>query len=496
MVLAALLAALGGLLAGGAPAHAAGDPLPPVKHVWIIQLENKSYDESFVANSNTYLWHDLPAQGALLRQYYGTGHLSLDNYIAQLSGQAVNLDTQLDCSRVVNVTPGTITPTTTVGGVTNPASGQANGPGCVYPSGVVTLADQLEAAAPTTATKSLAWRGYLGDMGRNPKREQVTCGRPLDASGQPADPAAIGNPPAVGGTADGTQGATATDQYAARHNPFIYFHSIIDDPQRCSAHVVPLEPTAGGPAGGLAADLASAATTPAFSYITPNLCDDAHDATCVGPNLAGGTQGGLFAADLFLKKWVPKITASPAFADGGMLVVTFDEGDVAGALDVGSSSAPALAAQTATSCCLQPPAQVTPLNGVAANGIAGNGGGQVGAVVLSPFVRPGSVSDIGYNHFSLLRSLEDLLGVTSGGADGKGHLGYAALPVGTRAPTTTLTAATSQFVPFGCDVFTAADGCAPVGTLPESRWVVGLPLIALAGGAALVAWRRRRPASA
>jgi hypothetical protein len=54
----------------------------------VIELENKSFDAAFVQNTNTYLWRTLPSQGNLLRQYYGTGHLSLDNYISELSGMA------------------------------------------------------------------------------------------------------------------------------------------------------------------------------------------------------------------------------------------------------------------------------------------------------------------------------------------------------------------------------------------------------------------------
>jgi hypothetical protein len=51
-------------------------------------------------------------------------------------------------------------------------------------------------------------------------------------------------------------------------------------------------------------------------------------------------------------------------------------------------------------------------------------------VVLSPFIRPGTVSSEPYNHYSLLRSVEDIFDL--------GHLGYAAEP-GLR--------------PFGDDVF-------------------------------------------
>ena len=69
-----------------------------VKHVWLIILENKSYDATFTGlNNNTYLWKTLPAQGVLLKNYYGTGHFSLDNYISMVSGQATQPDTQDDC---------------------------------------------------------------------------------------------------------------------------------------------------------------------------------------------------------------------------------------------------------------------------------------------------------------------------------------------------------------------------------------------------------------
>ena len=51
-----------------------------IKHVWLIILENKSYDATFTGlNNNTYLWQTLPSQGVLLKNY-GTGHFSLDNY--------------------------------------------------------------------------------------------------------------------------------------------------------------------------------------------------------------------------------------------------------------------------------------------------------------------------------------------------------------------------------------------------------------------------------
>ena len=56
------------------------------------------------------------------------------------------------------------------------------------------------------------------------------------------------------------------------------------------------------------------------------------------------------------------------------------------------------------------------------------GGGQVGAVLLNPdWIKAGSTDDaVTYNHYSALRTFEDVLGIRFGGADRHGHLGFAA----------------------------------------------------------------------
>ena len=97
-------------IASAAPAHPAssskevtisstGLKSGAIKHVWLIILENKSYDATFTGlNQNSYLWKTLPKQGVLLKNYYGTGHSSMDNYLSLVSGQAPEEDTQEDCS--------------------------------------------------------------------------------------------------------------------------------------------------------------------------------------------------------------------------------------------------------------------------------------------------------------------------------------------------------------------------------------------------------------
>jgi hypothetical protein len=178
--------------------------LPPVQHVFIVMLENEDAASTFGPDSPApYLSQTLRSKGAFIPNYYGVTHLSLGNYIALLSGQGSNPQTQADCMVYNEFTS-----------AGTGSDGQALGQGCVYPSSVRTVANQLLA-------HGLTWKGYMEDMGNNPARESATCGHPP-----------IGAP-------DPTQQAEVGDQYAARHNPFVYFHSIIDTPA-CAARDVPL----------------------------------------------------------------------------------------------------------------------------------------------------------------------------------------------------------------------------------------------------------------
>src|SRR5258706_6246574 len=79
---------------------------PAIGQVWIIELENKGFNQTFGPGTLApYLANTLTAQGELLTQYYGTGHVSLDNYVAEVSGQAPNAATQSDCQVYADFTP-------------------------------------------------------------------------------------------------------------------------------------------------------------------------------------------------------------------------------------------------------------------------------------------------------------------------------------------------------------------------------------------------------
>jgi len=351
-VVAAALAV--GLLAAPAVAKSSGakssSKQPPIKHVFVINLENKSYDETWGASSPApYLSQTLKAQGLLLDQYFAVAHVSLPNYVAEISGQGPSKATQSDCIAAYSEFAQTGTGT----------DGQALGDGCVYPSSVKTIADQLTA-------KKLTWKGYMEDM-------PAPCTHP------------------VIGAADDHVVAKADGAYATRHNPFVYFHSIVDSPS-CAQNDVPLTQ--------LETDLASVKTTANYNMITPNVCNDGHDDKC-----PDGSTGGLTAANTWLQTWVPKITSSPAFKKDGLLVITFDEAEVVGG------------AADATSCCNQPqPPNVTN------SGLSGPGGGRIGALLLSPYVKAASTNSTPYNHYALLCSIENLFGLDKLGYAGQSGL--------------------------------------------------------------------------
>ncbi len=416
-----------------------GTPVGAISHVWLIILENKSYDESFTGlNQNSYLWQTLPEQGALLTNYYGTGHFSMDNYISLVSGQAPSYAVQDDCSTTANmtnnnsgiITTGTVGTTTDTDGTADGSGTFTNTPnptgagngnygqlevhggvdallannGCVYPTDVPTMFNQFNSAG-------VSWKAYAQDLGGAqpvgattyvtgstpgvtdtvPGRDDGACGYPGMASNDPVtNPTNLVAPTGDVTSFTGAQPANAggngdpADQYVAKHFPPGWFTSLTGESAGTQNTVSypaqpalneptvpeydgPGAPTSGAsdtncdanhisnlddPTYGLAHDLSlPASEVPAFNWITPNNCSDAHDATCQGNNLSGafnanGTPnytpsglaaydpeattpanytGGLYAADLFLRYYIPLIEQSPAFKAGGLIDVTFDE---------------------------------------------------------------------------------------------------------------------------------------------------------------------------
>jgi hypothetical protein len=147
--------------------------------------------------------------------------------------------------------------------------------------------------------------------------------------------------------------------YAAKHNPFVFFDDLTgngnaQDPG-CIAHNRPLPE--------LDADLASGSVA-RYNFITPNLCNDMH-------NSCAPTRNKKRQGDDFLAAWVPKILASQAWQDGGVLFITWDEAGLLG------------------------------------------GDGPIGMIVLSPLARGGGYhNQIHYSHSSTLLTLQEIFGVS------------------------------------------------------------------------------------
>jgi phosphatidylinositol-3-phosphatase len=333
--------------------------LPAVKHVFVVMLDDEPYATAFgPASPAKYLTGTLEKQGELLLRYYAVAHEGLADGIALLSGQGPTEATATNCSTYSEISP-----------ASSGSDGQILGNGCVYPSSTQTLMSQLSA-------KHLTWKAYVEGIDEG-SGTLGACAHPVSGA---ADPSATS--PAAGATAPG---------YQTWRNPFVYFSSVAGSPA-CASKDVGMS--------ALKGDLASENSTASFSYIAPGPCDDGNPAPCTP-----GKAGGMGAADAFLQKVVPEILASKAYKQNGLLAITVDDAPATG--EYADSS----------SCCGQPKFPNLPApTGVAK--LSGSGGGQVGLLMLSPFIKKGGgLAQETYDHFSLLATIEQLFGL--------GKLGYA-----------------------------------------------------------------------
>src|SRR5947209_13787838 len=148
---------------------------------------------------------------------------------------------------------------------------------------------------------------------------------------------------------------TNSGEYVARHNPFVFFDSVRNNLNYCLAHVRPYTE--------LATDLANN-TVPRYNFLTPNLTNDTHDASCTGCN--SRAQG-----DHWLSIEIPKLLASQAYQNNGAVFITWDEGSTTGS--------------------------------------TGTKDGPIGMIVLSPLAKGnGYANSIHYTHSSTLRTFQDI----------------------------------------------------------------------------------------
>jgi phosphatidylinositol-3-phosphatase len=342
------------------PSLPAKPKLPAIKHVFVVMLSGEPYATAFgPASPASYLAGTLEKRGELLVRYYAIAHEGLADGVALLSGQGPTEATAANCPVY-----GPIAPASTG------SDGQTLGNGCIYLQSTPTLMGQL-------AAKKLTWKAYIEGIGEGPG-ESRPCAHPLAGAADPSAARAPGQP--VAG-------------YQTWRNPFVYFQAVAGAPT-CATRDVGMD--------GLAGDLAVQAHTANFTYIAPGPCHDGSPTPC-----APGKTSGMVAADGFLQEIVPKILSSKAYKKDGLLAITVDRAPSSG--EYADSS----------SCCGQPRFPNLPApTGAAA--LSPAGGGQVGMLLLSPFIKKGGglVQDP-YNHYSLLATVEQLFGLSK--------LGYAGL---------------------------------------------------------------------
>ena len=138
--------------------------------------------------------------------------------------------------------------------------------------------------------------------------------------------------------------------YAMKHDPFMYYLDVRNDPARCG-RVVPLRQ--------LKADLAANAL-PRFAWITPNTCHDMHDCSVA-------------TGDRFLQSWVPRIVSQ--LGTDGIVIVLFDEGS------------------TSLGCCRQA------------------SGGHIAGLIAGPGAAAGVIVRTRVDQYSVLRLIEDAFGL-------------------------------------------------------------------------------------
>jgi phosphatidylinositol-3-phosphatase len=142
---------------------------------------------------------------------------------------------------------------------------------------------------------------------------------------------------------------SSSGRYAARHNPAVYYRRIGN--RACHRHVLPL----GTRGSGRLRKALGHRGTPAYMFVTPNLCHDMHDCSVA-------------VGDLWVSAWVRMIVKTRAYRAGHTAIfLTFDEGS--------------------------------------------NRNGHITTVVVSPYTPAGKVSHRRYSHYSLMRTTANVLGI-------------------------------------------------------------------------------------
>ena len=324
--------------------------VPAYQHIFVIIAENKGFDQLMSHPQWTPNLHKLAGEYGLASRFYTEVHSSEGNYIALLGGDTFGIhdDDAFFCKP----------------GPKNEFCEKADKPNYVDHSiAARSLMDQM-------AEKGLTWKAYMEDI-------------PTAGSLYPRWPS---RDYPIKGMPDGL--------YAAKHNGFVSFKSVEDEP-----YVARMQQLVGF--RQLYDDLA-ANRLPNYAHIVPNQCNEMHGMG--GPhvprdcNEKNDLPGLIRRGDKEIGMLVDKIVHSNVWSDPGnaAIVVTFDENN-----KEERRSGP-------QGCCGYDP-----------NSLANFGGGHVMTIVITNHGPRHLVDPTPYNHYSLLRTVEDAFGIAE-------HLGHAA----------------------------------------------------------------------
>jgi hypothetical protein len=388
---------------GGQTVPSGDANLPKVGHVFEIGLSTTGYQAALGDKAATYL-RSLTRQGTVLSGYRSLGSSELADELASVSGQLPNPDTRGGCTTFTEFK---------TGAVAN-AKGFVPGHGCVYPETALTIGDQVTSSGHT-------WGAFVADQGKQ------ACVHP---NSNAVDDVAL----------------PFTDPgYTDRHNPFVYFHSLLDLGD-CSSDDVDLTK--------LPAALRSAAKTPTLTYVAPDVCADARAVATSGSGTTGTTNTTGTTTTTGTSTTTPGATATtpgaatpapvtstptPGTSTTTTTTTTTTSTTGTGTTGTGSSTTTgplisgALGLPTAAACPSGPVgiaaedaflrtwvprilhSSAYRQDGVLVIAFSGDGtkasGPQVrtGALVLSRWTQRGAKVATAYTPYSLLRSVEDML---------------------------------------------------------------------------------------
>jgi phosphatidylinositol-3-phosphatase len=347
----ALLPVAVALFAASAAPAAATAP----KHVILIMMENHGTDTLLGNKDDAPFLNELIAEPGVryATQYYGVTHPSLPNYLALTAGDDMGIHDDCKSGADVKCKPEEFVPDADESAeagqlLTEDEETKAAGTAHRFPG--KTLIDQLD------ETK-VSWKVYMQGL---PSDKMVEYA-PLDADGK-----------------------VIAKLYAQKHNPFAYFSSFVDNPERM-AKLLPDD----GFVADLNGDLAG------FTWMSPDQCHDMHgispkSAAAIGAPDCGYPPSGLDHSvirlgDQYLRDTVGAIRAGPVWKDDTAIIIVWDEDDYAAAGGLKGSP-------------------------VGRNGVV-LGGGRAPLIVVTSKDAPARKIDAPYNHFNLLATLEAAYGL-------------------------------------------------------------------------------------